>query len=278
MTSSELGSKEPKLTRKIRSGPFMRTMGECHSKGTREGVPSRDRRLLIIPAHNEETRIVGVIEGIFRHLPGADVLVIDDGSTDRTREVALRAGARVVSHPFNLGYGAALQTGYRYALAKGYGELVQMDGDGQHDPAFVPHLLAAIEKGDTDVAIGSRFLSPGGVVSDYAPYQAPLMRRLGMRFFGTVASLIIGQKVSDPTSGYQAMNSRVLEWVSGDRFPFDYPDADVIIMLHRAGFRIREVPVRMLECRNKKSMHSGWEPLYYVFKMLLSIFVTLLRK
>jgi glycosyltransferase involved in cell wall biosynthesis len=241
-------------------------------------LPMSSTPLVIIPAHNEETRIAGVIEGSFQHLPGAEVLIVDDGSKDRTREVALRAGAKVVSHPFNLGYGAALQTGYRYALAKGYGKLVQMDGDGQHDPTFLPHLLAAIERRDADVAIGSRFLSVGGMVPDYAPYQATLMRRLGMRFFGTITSFIIRQKVTDPTSGYQAMNSRVLEWVSGDRFPFDYPDADVIIMLHRAGFRIREVPVRMFECRNKKSMHSGWKPLYYVFKMFLSIFVTLLRK
>jgi hypothetical protein len=99
-----------------------------------------------------------------------------------------------------------------------------------------------------------------------------------MRLFGTITSLIIRQRVTDPTSGYQAMNRRVVEWVSGDRFPYDYPDADVIIMLHRAGFRIREVPVRMFENPGKKSMHGGWRPLYYVFKMFLSILVTLMRE
>jgi hypothetical protein len=99
-----------------------------------------------------------------------------------------------------------------------------------------------------------------------------------MKFFGTIASIIIHQKVTDPTSGYQGMNRKVLEWVSSDRFPCDYPDADVIIMLHRAGFRIKEVPVRMFESQNKKSMHSGWKPVYYIFKMFLSIFVTLMRK
>ena len=96
--------------------------------------------------------------------------------------------------------------------------------------------------------------------------------------FGMIASLLIRQKVTDPTSGYQAMNRRVLEWVSSDKFPCDYPDADVIIMLHRAGFRIREVPVQMFENHDKKSMHSGWKPLYYIFKMFLSILVTLLRE
>ncbi len=99
-----------------------------------------------------------------------------------------------------------------------------------------------------------------------------------MGFFRTITSVIIGRKITDSTSGYQAMNRRALEWVSSEKFPFDYPDADVIIMLHRAGFRIMEVPVRMFECQNKRSMHSGWKPLYYVFKMLLSILVTLMRK
>ncbi len=99
-----------------------------------------------------------------------------------------------------------------------------------------------------------------------------------MRLFGAITSLVIGQKITDSTSGFQAMNRKVLEWVSSDKFPFDYPDADVIIMLHRAGFRIREVPVQMFENMNKKSMHSGWKPLYYVFKMSLSILVTLMRK
>ena len=203
---------------------------------------------------------------------------MDDGSVDNTRVVALRAGAKVISHPFNLGYGGALQTGYKYALNKEYEIFIQMDGDGQHDPSFMVDLLAVISKGEADIAIGSRFLQTRTIGSEDEPYRPPFMRRLGMRFFGMLSSLLIQQKVTDPTSGYQAMNRKVLEWVSSDRFPSDYPDADVLIMLHRAGFRIREVPVRMFENRDKKSMHSGWRPLYYIFKMLLSIFVTLMRK
>jgi glycosyltransferase involved in cell wall biosynthesis len=239
-------------------------------------MPSTD--LIVVPAYNEEPRIAGVIRGIGQHIPYADILIVDDGSTDLTREVALRAGAKVISHPFNLGYGAALQTGYQYALNRGYGGLIQMDGDGQHDPSSISDLLTIIQKGEADVAIGSRFLEPKGMGPGHCPYRAPLMRRLGMRLFGTITSLIIRQRVTDPTSGYQAMNRRVVEWVSGDRFPYDYPDADVIIMLHRAGFRIREVPVRMFENPGKKSMHGGWKPLYYVFKMFLSILVTLMRE
>jgi len=234
--------------------------------------------LIIVPAYNEEPRIADVIRGIGEHIPGVDIVIVDDGSSDRTREVALRAGAKVISHPFNLGYGAALQAGYQYALSKGYSELIQLDGDGQHDPSYISDLLGVIRRGEADVAMGSRFLEPIGIGSDHRSYRTPLMRRFGIRLFGTITSLIIKQRVTDPTSGYQAMNRRVLEWVSSDKFPFDYPDADVIIMLHRAGFRICEVPVRMFESQDKKSMHGGWKPLYYVFKMFLSIFVTLMRK
>ena len=196
----------------------------------------------------------------------------------RPGDKPIEAGARVISHPYNLGYGVALQTGYKYALREGYEALVQMDGDGQHDPSYIPSLLNLIQRGDTDLVIGSRFLETRALGRDRLPYQASLLRRCGMWFFGAIASLIIRQKVTDPTSGYQAMNRRVLEWVSSDKFPWDYPDADVIIMLHRAGFKILEVPVQMYESVDKKSMHSGGKPLYYVFKMFLSILVTLMRK
>ena len=234
--------------------------------------------LVLIPAYNEETRIASVVRGVKERYPFLEVTVIDDGSSDDTRERAMEAGARVISHPYNLGYGVALQTGYKYALKEGFESLVQMDGDGQHDPAYIRALMGTIQRGDADLAIGSRFLETQGSDKDRLPYRASLVRRCGMRLFGSIASLIIKQKVTDPTSGYQAMNRQVLEWGSSDKFPWDYPDADVIIMLYRAGFRILEVPVKMYENREKKSMHSGWKPIYYVFKMLLSIFLTLLRK
>jgi glycosyltransferase involved in cell wall biosynthesis len=236
------------------------------------------RALVLIPAYNEGERIGQVIKGIKSIFPSIEALVIDDGSKDDTSLRAREAGARVISHPFNLGYGAALQTGYRYALRKGYEEVVQMDGDGQHDPSFVEDLLNIVRSGEADIAVGSRFLLPKAIRGEHLPYRPPFARKMGMIFFRAMTSLIIHQKVTDPTSGYQAMNRKVLEWVSGDKFPTDYPDADVIIMLHRAGFRIKEVPVRMFPSKDKKSMHSGWKPIYYIFKMLLSILVTLMRK
>ncbi|OGP92875.1 MAG: glycosyl transferase family 2 [Deltaproteobacteria bacterium RBG_16_48_10] len=234
--------------------------------------------LVLIPAYNEEARITSVVRGVKERYSSLEVVVIDDGSSDETRKRAIEAGACVISHPYNLGYGVALQTGYLYALREGYEALVQMDGDGQHDPAYILVLMDQIQRGNTDLVIGSRFLEREGCNPECLPYRAPIMRRCGMRLFGTIASLIIRRKVTDPTSGYQAMNREVLEWVSSDKFPWDYPDADLIIMLHRAGFRIQEVPVQMYENLDKKSMHSGWKPLYYVFKMFLSILVTLMRK
>lgn len=227
--------------------------------------------LTLIPAYNEGDRISHVVRGVREACPNVDILVVDDGSTDRTVHAAREAGAQVVSHPFNMGYGVTIQTGYKYASAKGYDFLVQMDGDGQHDPKFIPALLAPVVSGETDLALGSRFLGE----DSYAP---PLVRRLGMFFFRRLVSAVIGRHLTDCTSGYQAFNRKVVRFFTTDVFPCDYPDADMLITLHRAGFRILEVPVRMFASAAGKSMHSGWRPLYYMFKMLLSIFVTLLRK
>lgn len=228
------------------------------------------KTLVIIPAFNEEERIAAVIGAVGAVLPAAAIVVINDGSSDRTARVAAAAGAKVLSHPFNMGYGVAIQTGYKYALRHAFDELVQIDGDGQHDPASMPQLLAALRSGACDFVIGSRFLSGDS-------YRPPLLRRLGMAFFRKIVSVVVRQPISDCTSGYQAFNRKVMNFFSSDLFPCDYPDADVLISLHLAGFSIREVPVRMTANASGKSMHSGIKPVYYVFKMLLSISVTLLR-
>jgi glycosyltransferase involved in cell wall biosynthesis len=211
-----------------------------------------------------------VVRRVRETVPEYDVLVVNDGSRDETASRAAAAGAEVLSLPFNLGYGVAIQTGYKYAMEKGYEFLIQLDGDGQHDPAFIPELLAPVIAGDTDFALGSRFLG----VTTYDPSGA---RRIGMAFFRRLVSLLIGRRITDSTSGYQAFNRSVIRFFTTEVFPCDYPDADMLITLHRAGFRIREVPVRMHANAAGKSMHSGWKPMYYMFKMLLSIFVTLLR-
>ena len=227
--------------------------------------------IVLIPAYNEGPSIGTVVQRVREIYPQYDVVVVNDGSQDDTARVAKAAGAKVVSHPFNMGYGVAIQTGYKYALRQGYEYLVQMDGDGQHDPGCIPQLLAPVVSGETDFVLGSRFLGD-------ASYEPSLARRLGMGFFRALISRLIGQRITDTTSGFQAFNRQVIGYFTTEVFPCDYPDADMLLTLHRAGFRIREVPVRMHASSSGKSMHSGWKPLYYMFKMLLSIFVTLLRE
>jgi len=229
------------------------------------------KELVIIPVYNEEEKILSVIEDINRKTHGIDILVVNDGSVDKIESVLEHSGVKVINLPYHLGYGVALQTGYKYALEKGYDYVIQMDGDGQHDSTSIEDLLTVVKSGDIDVAIGSRFLSN-------KKYRTSLPRKLGMKLFGSIASLIMGQKVTDPTSGFQALNRRAIKFYGSDIFPCDYPDADAIIMLHRAGFRIKEVPVIMHYDKRSKSMHRGLGICYYIFKMFLSIFVTLLRE
>jgi len=231
-------------------------------------MPAPTRLLIVIPAFNEARRIRGVVAAVLGQVT-ADVLVVDDGSRDGTAAEARAGGAIVATLPVNLGYGSALQTGYRYALRHGYDAVLQLDADGQHDPASIPALLAALA--DHDVVVGSRFLHPGS-------YRPPLSRRLGMTLFGAIASHLSGQRLTDPTSGFQAISRGALEFYAHDRWPHDYPDADVLAMVARSGLRLTEVPVRMLSSPEGKSMHGGFlKPLYYVFRMTLALALVPLR-
>lgn len=224
----------------------------------------------MIPARNEEENIEETIRSLRRHRPHVDVLVVSDASTDRTSEVAETAGATVVRLPCRLGYGGAVQTGFKYALANGYGYVLQMDADGQHDPASASDLLAPVLLGEADIAIGSRFRGQ-------LEYRIPPLRRLGMVFFSWIVRLATGRRFTDPTSGYQAMNRSVFRFFAEGAYASDYPDADTIIWLSLSGFRIREVPVRMLPRTRGESMHSNLRAGYYVAKVLLSILMVVLR-
>ena len=226
--------------------------------------------LVIIPAFNEENVIGEVIHSIRNNFPRVDILIINDGSSDRTSVSARHAGAIVIDLPFNLGYGSALQTGYKYALRHGYEYLIQMDGDGQHDPKSIRDLYEEIAKNENDIIIGSRFIKK--------TYKPPFIRIAGMKFFAKIAEYAIRQKFTDPTSGFRAFNKNAIKLYCTDIFPSDFPDVDVIIMSKKAGLKIKEIPVMMHSPKTKKSMHSGFKPIYYVFKMLLSTIVTILRK
>ncbi len=227
--------------------------------------------LIIIPAYNEEKSIGKVVKEAQQSVPGGGIVVIDDGSTDATAQIAREAGAVVLSHNVNLGYGAALQTGYKYALKKNYDYFVQLDADGQHPPRYINDLLSVLGKEPIDIVIGSRFLGEGG-------YKISLIRRLGVRVLAFITSSIIGQRITDSSSGFRAFTRQVAEFFANIDYPSDYDDADVIILSHFAGFRIKEASVRMYESASGKSMFDGGKLVYYGFKMLLSIMVTLLRE
>lgn len=231
----------------------------------------RDDTLILLPAFNEGKHIAEVIGTVRDAMPEASILVVDDGSSDDTARNALSAGATVVTHPFNMGYGVALQTGYKYALASGVQFLAQMDSDGQHDPAGLARLLERVRSGQCDLCVGSRFLEGN-------TYAIPTARRLGMVFFRRIASFVLGQTITDPTSGFQAMNRRVIAFFAKDLYPGDYPDTDILVLLHHHGYRIVEIPVVMRPSRAGKSIHSGLKPVYYLFKMALDIPLNLVRR
>jgi len=223
---------------------------------------------VLVPAYNEALSIERVVLGIKEANPNVDVIVINDGSADETAKLAKKAGAKALSLPVNLGYGAALQTGYKYAALNDYDFTVQIDGDGQHDPNFIKDMIEKLNQG-CDVVIGSRFLGVG-------EYENPAARQIGMLFFRFLIYFFIRKKITDPTSGFQAMNRKVFHFFAKtNQYPSDFPDADIIILMHYAGFNVQEMPVKMYKSETGKSMHSGWKPLYYIIKMLLSIFAVL---
>lgn len=227
--------------------------------------------VVVIPAYNEAARIAGVLEAVKAVVGPMEIVVVDDGSTDDTAAVAERAGATVLRLPTNQGYGVALQAGYLYAGRRGADVVVQLDADGQHDPSSIPTLLQALEKEHTDVVLGSRFLG--------APtYRPPWARRIGQAFFRTLLNALTRSRYTDPTSGFQAIRGSALWFFTSDAFPYDYPDADVLLMLHRAGLHCVEVPaVFRASPPGKISMHQGWRSFYYVARMLLSLGLTLVR-
>lgn len=230
----------------------------------RGSISQSEQVLIVVPAYNEARNLAPVLRGVRAAVPDADVLVVDDGSTDETGAVARRAGASVVCHAFNLGYGAALQTGFKYALARRYEYVVHLDGDGQHEPSGIHDVLRGLRAGTADVIVGSRYLGR-------PPAWIGFARHWGSRCLALLTSQIVGQRITDPTSGFQGCNRRAVRFYALDGYPVDYPDADVLIMLHRAGFRVAEVPVTMYGRASGRSMHAGARVLYYGYKMMLTV-------
>ncbi len=228
------------------------------------------KRLAIVPALNEEATVGRVIDEIRAFDPGFDILVVDDGSTDRTAGLAADRGAHVVRLPFNLGIGGAVQTGYRFAFERGYDVAVQVDGDGQHDPSQLSAILAPVLAGDADVCVGSRFAGGAG-------YQSSFARRVGIKLFARVVSAVVRQKVTDTTSGFRAVNRKGIALFAAD-YPHDYPEVEATVMSVKHKLRLREVPVAMRERAGGSSSITALRSIYYMTKVLLAIFVGLFRR
>jgi glycosyltransferase involved in cell wall biosynthesis len=234
------------------------------------GPDTRRECVIVIPVYNEEKNLRAIVEEIHGNGIPLDIIAVDDGSTDRSRELLESLQVTVISHPLNLGYGAAVQTGLRHAVSKGYKTVVLMDADGQHMPSEIPNLLTALDKG-ADIVIGSRFLG------EHSDYQVPFLRRIGIVFFSVLAKMLSGTKICDVTSGFQAMQRNVAQFLA-EEYPVDFPDAEVIISLGLRKFRIVEVPARFRKREHGSSMYSSfWRAIYYPFKSFLASFIVLLR-
>jgi glycosyltransferase involved in cell wall biosynthesis len=230
------------------------------------------RKLAIVPAYNEQGMVGRVVRDITRHAPDFDVVVIDDGSVDNTAAEAEASGAVVVRHPFNIGIGGAMQSGFKYALRNGYDVAAQVDGDGQHKPAHLDDLLAKLHtSGDeADMVCGSRFRGDPG-------YKVPIGRRIGNLIFSVVLSAITRRRITDPTSGFRITNRRGIELFARD-YPHDYPEVEAILMLHAHRLRLHEVPVRMNARGFGKSSIDYPRSAYYMAKVLLALFIGLFRR
>ncbi len=231
---------------------------------------NKAKLLFIVPAYNESGNIGGLIDEI-KGLPlEAEILVVNDGSDDETAVTAREKGVSVISLPFNVGVGGAVQTGLKYALRQDFDQIVRVDGDGQHDPACAGNLLDLLHKDMADVVIGSRFLPP------HRGFRSSRLRRFGINFFSRLIGWLIGMKVTDPTSGFFAYNRKAVEEFAGE-YPQDFPEPEAIVIARRSRLRIAEVPVRMRARREGHSSIRFLVALYYMLKVTTAILINMLR-
>ena len=230
-----------------------------------------ERAVAVVPAFNESGAIGRVVGEIRAAHPAIDVVVVDDASTDDTAAVAEALGATVLRLPFNVGIGGAVQTGFRYALEEGYERAVRLDGDGQHDAEEIGRLFEPLERGEADLVIGSRFVDDGG------SYRPPFARRLGIRVFARLVSLLGGQRVTDTTSGFIALDRAGIALFARE-YPHDYPEVEATLVALRSGLRLSQVQVEMRERETGASSITFVRSLYYIVKVLLALLVASLRR
>jgi glycosyltransferase involved in cell wall biosynthesis len=239
-------------------------------QGSPADARQRLRTLAIVPAYNEQHSIGAVLEEIRAAEPDLHVVVVNDASEDATAAIAARAGAAVLNLPFNVGIGGAMQTGYQYALEHGFELAIQVDGDGQHDPREIGQVLEPILDGRADLVVGTRFVTGGG-------YRGTRVRRVGIRLFAAIVSVMVGQRVSDTTSGFRAVNRKALRLFAAE-YPHDYPEVESMVLLSRHGLRLLEVPVQMRVRETGNSSITALRSVYYMVKVLLALFIGLFRR
>lgn len=226
--------------------------------------------IVIIPALNEEHNIGPIIEKIKKVMKEAFILVVNDGSMDSTRKKVLTCGAQIVNLPYTLGIGAAMQTGFIFAKENNFDIAIQIDGDGQHNPGEIPQLLKPILEGKSDLVIGSRYIEKKGDAST-------LQRRIGIKIFSLLLSKILKQKITDPTSGFRAVNRKVIDLFS-NIYPEDYPEPESLVVLHINQFSIMETPVSMTKRASGVSSIGIFGSIYYMVKVILAILIDLCKK
>jgi glycosyltransferase involved in cell wall biosynthesis len=227
--------------------------------------------LVIVPAYNEQDNIQQVIFKLSSAGRGWDILVINDASTDKTSDLARSTGlARVIDLPFNLGIGGGVQTGFRYARDNAYDYAMQFDGDGQHSVDEIDKLLDIVMNGKADVAIGSRFNQK------HDGFKSSQFRRVGIRIFEWFSFILIRQRITDHTSGFRAYNRKAIEFLA-KYYPGDYPEPEVVILLGRNGFTIRETFTQMHERQGGVSSIPLTKGPYYMMKVMLAMFMSSIR-
>lgn len=221
--------------------------------------------LVIIPAYNEQENIEKVVDNLINNYPEYDYVIINDCSTDKTKQICLEKNYNFIDLPINLGIGGAVQTGYKYALKNDYDIAVQFDGDGQHDARFIKNLIQEIEKGN-NLVIGSRFIRKEG-------FQSSFMRRIGIIILKTLARLLTGQAFSDPTSGFRACDKEVIKYFA-EVYPIDYPEPETLINVKKKGFKVKEIPVVMNNRQGGVSSINMVKSIYYMVKVTLAMIIS----
>lgn len=228
------------------------------------------RVLVIIPAYNEEKSILSTVKSLNKANLKDDTLdyiIINDGSSDKTKDVCLKKSLNVINLSVNLGIGGAVQTGYKYALAHDYDIAIQFDGDGQHDATYIKTLVNEIKNG-ADIAIGSRY------VADLSEFKSTFIRRIGIKFLSMLIKLCTGKRIYDPTSGFRATNKDIIRIFAQD-YPIDYPEPDTIVTIIKKGYKVSEVAVKMKErVSGKSSLSDPLKAIFYMIKVSIAIIIS----